>query len=76
MATKITVKNNGALRVEGDFEIYDQEGNLFDMAGRTAISLCRCGYSKKQPFCDGEHKKHEFKSEVTACALPPIAPAS
>jgi hypothetical protein len=29
MATKITVGTNGPLRIEGDFEICDQQGNTF-----------------------------------------------
>ena len=33
--TRITVMNNGSLRVEGDFEIVDQEGRVFGLAGRT-----------------------------------------
>ena len=32
-ATKITVMNNGSLRVEGDFEIVDPEGKPFGLAG-------------------------------------------
>ena len=31
--TKITVNNNGSLRVEGDFEIVDKNGNQYDLAG-------------------------------------------
>ena len=27
-ATKITVVNNGSLRIEGDFEVVDQEGKI------------------------------------------------
>ena len=41
MATKITVNNNGSLRIEGEIEIYDGAGNKYDLAGRTIISLCR-----------------------------------
>ena len=74
--TKITVKNNGSLRVEGEFTICDADGNAFDLAGRTAISLCRCGHSENKPFCDGSHKKVGFQSEVKARALPPPAPKS
>ncbi len=74
MPTKITVRNNGSLRVEGDFEIYDQNGNKYDLAGRTAISLCRCGQSQDKPFCDSTHKKINFNSEVTAHALTPPQP--
>ena len=72
--TKITVNKNGSLRVEGEFTICDPEGNAFDLAGRTAISLCRCGHSENKPFCDGRHKRVNFQSEVKARALPAPAP--
>jgi CDGSH-type Zn-finger protein len=70
---KITVRNNGSLRIEGEFEIFDAAGGRFDLAGRTAISLCRCGLSKDKPFCDSSHKNGAFVSEVKAKALPPPA---
>ena len=35
MAAKITVKNNGSIRVEGEFELFDIDGNKFDLSGRT-----------------------------------------
>ena len=76
MSAKITVKNNGSIRVEGDFEIFDQQGNKFDLAGRTAISLCRCGLSNDKPFCDSSHKHHGFQSEIVARVLPPPKPAT
>ena len=69
-ATKITVKHNGSIRVEGDFEIVDPEGKPFGLAGRTTISLCRCGHSANKPFCDGSHKVHSFSDTVTARDLP------
>jgi CDGSH-type Zn-finger protein len=68
--TKITVRNNGPLRIEGEFTIYDLEGKAFDLAGRTAISLCRCGHSENKPFCDGSHKRVGFQSVVEARRLP------
>lgn len=74
MATKITVKNNGSIRVEGDFEIFDMNGKKFDLGGRTTISLCRCGHSKDKPFCDHSHREAGFQSEITARVLPPPAP--
>jgi len=64
--TKVTIFNNGPLRVEGDFEIVDQEGKTFGLGGRTAISLCRCGQSGNSPFCDGTHKRQNFASAVSA----------
>lgn len=74
MRAKITVKNNGSIHVEGDFEICDQNGNTYDLAGRTIIKLCRCGHSKNKPFCDSTHKLVGFESEVVACSLPPPQP--
>jgi CDGSH-type Zn-finger protein len=68
MATQITIKNNGSIRVEGDFQILDGAGNVFDLQGKTAISLCRCGESANKPFCDGAHKTCGFVSEVSAIA--------
>jgi CDGSH-type Zn-finger protein len=76
-ATRITVMNNGSLRVEGDFEIADQNGGVYDLAGRTRVSLCRCGQSSDKPFCDSTHKTCGWDSVVIARELPPpkVAPA-
>jgi len=68
--TKITVNNNGSLRIEGDFEMLDKSGNLYDLGGRDLVSLCRCGQSKNKPFCDGSHKGH-FEHDAVAFSLPP-----
>ena len=74
MPTKITARTNGSIRVEGDFELFDKEGNKFDLAGRTRIALCRCGHSKDKPFCDSTHKEIGFQSEIKARVLPPAEP--
>lgn len=74
MPAKITIRNNGPVRIEGDFTIVDQDGREFDLGGRNAISLCRCGHSSKKPFCDSSHKACGFDSTVEACVLPPPAP--
>lgn len=71
MPSEITCRNNGPLRVSGDFVILDADGNAFDLAGRTIISLCRCGHTENAPFCDGSHKRVGYASEVKARALPP-----
>ncbi len=73
-ATKITVNSNGSIRIEGDFEIFDPQGKPFGLAGRTVISLCRCGHSANKPFCDGTHKVVGFQDQVQARDLPPPAP--
>jgi CDGSH-type Zn-finger protein len=69
--TNIQVTSNGPLRVTGAFEISDPAGAKFDLAGRTTISLCRCGHSANKPFCDGAHNTAAFKSDEKARALPP-----
>jgi CDGSH-type Zn-finger protein len=56
MPAKITIKHNGSIRVEGDFQIFDAEGKEYGLKGREAVSLCRCGLSNNKPFCDGRHK--------------------
>ena len=73
MSTIIKVNSNGSLRVEGDFEIVDAQGNKFNLNGRTSVSLCRCGLSKNLPFCDAAHKG-QFLHESVAFELPPPAP--
>jgi CDGSH-type Zn-finger protein len=74
MSAKVTIRNNGPIRIEGEFTVVDQEGKAFDLAGRTVISLCRCGQSSNKPFCDSTHNKCGFDSPVEARALPPPAP--
>jgi CDGSH-type Zn-finger protein len=73
-ATRITVRNNASLRIEGDFEIVDHEGRPFGLSGRTSVSLCRCGQSANKPFCDSAHKTCGFESVVLAFDLAPPAP--
>lgn len=68
--TRITVNNNGSLKVDGDFEIVDMNGNAYGLQGRTIVSLCRCGRSANKPFCDGSHKEH-FEHKAQAFDLPP-----
>jgi len=70
MKTKITVNNNGSLKVEGEFEIVDPQGNVYGLEGRTVVSICRCGMSKNKPFCDASHKGH-FEHNAIAFNLPP-----
>ena len=74
MATKVTVFNNGPIRLEGDFTIQDPSGKEYGLAGRTVISLCRCGLSTNKPFCDGTHGRQGFESTCEARELPPPKP--
>ena len=73
-AVKISVKTNGPLRVEGPVELLDANGVAFDLTGKPAFSLCRCGLSAAKPFCDGSHQRVGFQSACLARELPPPKP--
>jgi CDGSH-type Zn-finger protein len=68
--TKLTVRSNGSLKIEGDFEIVDKDGNIYGLGKREVISICRCGLSANKPFCDGSHKGH-FEHDAIAFDLAP-----
>jgi len=74
MATTITIVNNGAIRIEGEFTLQDSEGNSYGLGGRSVISLCRCGLAENKPFCDGAHGRGGFASQCKARELPPPKP--
>jgi CDGSH-type Zn-finger protein len=63
---KITVRPNGPYRVEGPVTLVDHEGKEWDLTGKTAFSLCRCGASVNKPFCDGTHSKMGFQAAEAA----------
>ena len=67
---EITVLNNGPLRVKGDITLKDAGGRVYDLGGRDAVSLCRCGHSENKPFCDGSHNRKGFSHESEAFDLP------
>ena len=73
---RITVRPNGSLRIDDPnslVELVDGEGNKYDLSGKTAFSLCRCGASANRPFCDGSHKTINFQANDLApkVAQPP-----
>ena len=66
---KITVRPNGPYRVEdpsGVVELVDANGNKYDLTGKPAFALCRCGASANKPFCDGTHSKIGFQAAEAA----------
>lgn len=66
MSAKITINENGPIKVEGDFQILDAQGDIYDTAGKPAVFLCRCGQTARSPFCDGAHKACKFTSPSKA----------
>ena len=55
----IEIKPNGPILIKTECVILHIDGTEEVRTGLTA--LCRCGASNKKPYCDGEHKKMEFK---------------
>jgi 3-phenylpropionate/trans-cinnamate dioxygenase ferredoxin subunit len=69
MAINVLVKPNGPYVVSGDLsqiEIKDVNGNKYDISGKPAVALCRCGASVNKPFCDGTHSKIGFQAAEAA----------
>ncbi len=60
---KITVSKDGSLKIEGDATLSDHEGNPIPTQSGRPFFLCRCGASGNKPFCDGSHKRVEFKGD-------------
>ncbi|WP_075352426.1 (4Fe-4S)-binding protein [Algoriphagus marinus] len=50
---------NGPLMVYGNLEVKLPSGEIKKMSKVSAF--CRCGGSQNKPFCDGTHKKIDFK---------------
>jgi CDGSH iron-sulfur domain-containing protein 3 len=68
----IKVRDHGPFLVEGPITIVDAAGNKFEVpANKPAIALCRCGQSKRKPFCDGTHKDCGFVAEERASVPSP-----
>jgi CDGSH-type Zn-finger protein len=66
---KITIRKNGPYRVEapeGSVEMVDADGNKYDLTGKPAFSLCRCGGSTNKPYCDGSHSRIGFQGAESA----------
>jgi 3-phenylpropionate/trans-cinnamate dioxygenase ferredoxin subunit len=64
----ITIRPSGPYIVRGPVSLRDADGNLFDLEGKEAVALCRCGGSTTKPFCDGTHSKIGFQAASKAVA--------
>lgn len=61
----IRPSNDGPYVVSGTFTLEDRNGRTYPIKGER-ISLCRCGGSKRKPFCDSSHRLNGFASRVEA----------
>lgn len=55
--TKITVTSTGPYLIKGMTELTNEAGEV--IASKESLALCRCGYSKNKPFCDGSHRNEK-----------------
>lgn len=57
MTATIQIEEDGPLRVEGEFDLISEKGEKLMEGTWMKIALCRCGKSKKKPFCDKSHER-------------------
>lgn len=70
VTVRITLNRNASIKVEGDdLTIIGDDGAPITLTPGKAVFLCRCGDSRKRPFCDGTHKLNGY------CSTPEAAPA-
>lgn len=55
----IEVTLNGPLMIYGNLTVKDHNGN--ETKKNKVTAFCRCGSSGNKPYCDGTHKKIDFK---------------
>ncbi|MCW5922361.1 MAG: (4Fe-4S)-binding protein [Saprospiraceae bacterium] len=57
--TIVEATPNGPLMVYGNIKVKDAEGN--ETSKHKVTAFCRCGASSNKPYCDGSHRKVDFK---------------
>lgn len=57
--TEIELTPNGPIMIKSTCVIKHADGREEKREGKTF--LCRCGASANKPYCDGSHKKTDFK---------------
>lgn len=68
MTLKIKARENGPYMIPVSATYIDADGNEQITPGK-GIALCRCGGSANKPFCDGTHRKKEFRASQVILTL-------
>jgi CDGSH-type Zn-finger protein len=61
VSAELTPYPDGPYLLRGDFELTAPDGSEIDPHRKT-VALCRCGGSRRKPFCDGTHKLIGFRA--------------
>ena len=64
----IKFAKNGPIGVHGLDRFLNSRGET--IASRKVLSLCRCGDSKRKPFCDGTHVTRGFRDDKSDERVP------
>jgi uncharacterized Fe-S cluster protein YjdI len=59
--TVVETVTDGPLMVHGTIKVKNSSGEITTKSKVTAF--CRCGNSLNKPYCDGTHKKIDFKAD-------------
>ncbi|HTT44664.1 MAG TPA: CDGSH iron-sulfur domain-containing protein [Thermoplasmata archaeon] len=43
--------------------------NLLLIDGKADVEFCRCGHSSSKPFCDGTHRKVNFRAPAATTTI-------
>lgn len=75
----IKVRENGSLFITpedaANLQLVDAAGTPIPIPAGKGVALCRCGASRRKPFCDGTHKVIAFDGSLAPSALPATPPS-
>jgi CDGSH-type Zn-finger protein len=64
--TTVRIQTSRVEFAEGELQLIGEDGQVIDLTGKPAISLCRCGGSLAKPFRDGTHSRTGFQGAERA----------
>jgi CDGSH-type Zn-finger protein len=66
---KVKLRENGPIMLESNGKAKLKTNGQETPISGSVVALCRCGQSKKAPFCDGSHVKAGFKADASEIDL-------